>query len=374
MLNNILSMVVQKSDDELLSDVAALAGSERELTAAVIAHVAEIDARKLYLGQGFPSLFHYCVQILRLSPDAAYNRIEVARVVRRFPAILELLADGSIHVTAARLLAPHLTAENHRSVLESAKGKTTKEVAEIVARLAPRPDVPTSIRRLPAPKPEAPTVLPVQTAIPPGVVPIPTPPISPPPPRPACVEPLAPERFKLQLTVSGETVEKLRLAQDMLRHAIPAGDEGAIIDRALTLLVEDLARRKFADTDRPRPPRDARPDSRYIPAAVKRAVWLRDLGRCAFVGANGRRCGSRALLEFDHVVPFAAGGETTVANLRLACAMHNRYASELYFGPRKASGDGGMVRESQEPYGTPAATCFKTSCFETVGSSGVPPP
>jgi hypothetical protein len=295
----------------------------------------------------------YCVEKLRLSGDAAYNRIEVARASRRFPLILEMLAAGDIHVTAARLLAPHLTDANHRSVLESAKGKSRREVEQIVARLSPQPDVPTSIRKLPAP-----AAAPSLPAVPP-----PPPQTPQPPSAPARIAALAPERFKLQLTVGGGTVEKLRLAQDMLRHAIPSGDEAEIIDRALALLLDDLARKKFADTERPRPSRDAAPGSRHIPAAVKRAVWLRDMGRCAYVGTSGKRCGSRAYLEFHHVIPYAAGGEATVANLSLRCAAHNAHEAEIYFGHRGVGRGDGLVRESPEGYGLPDGqrTCFETS-------------
>jgi hypothetical protein len=83
------------------------------------------------------------------------RRIAVARAARSFPLILDLLADGSVHLTAVKLLAPHLRPENHREVLESARGKTKLEIQEIVARLAPKPDAPTSIRRVPPPQPQS---------------------------------------------------------------------------------------------------------------------------------------------------------------------------------------------------------------------------
>jgi hypothetical protein len=118
----------------------------------------------------------------------------------------------------------------------------------------------------------------------------------------------------------------------MLRHAVPSGDEAALLDRALTALLVDLARRKFAATDRPRPFAGQAPGSRHVPAEVKRAVWLRDLGRCAFVGVEGRRCGERAFLEFHHLRPYAVGGEATVENIQLRCRRHNDYEARAYFG------------------------------------------
>ena len=137
----------------------------------------------------------------------------------------------------------------------------------------------------------------------------------------------------------------------MLRHAVPSGDLSEIFDRALTVLLEDLAKKKFAATERPQPSRAPAPGSRHIPAEVKRAVWLRDLGRCTFVGANNRRCTARSFLELDHIVPFAVGGEATVENLRLLCKIHNRHEADLYFGPRGPNGRGGSVREELASYG-----------------------
>jgi hypothetical protein len=146
------------------------------------------------------------------------------------------------------------------------------------------------------------------------------------------VKPLAPERYEVRFTASAETCEKLRLAQDMLRHAVPTGDTAEIIDRALTVLLEDLARRKFAATDRPRASRGAAPGSRYVAAKVRRAVWIRDLGRCAYVANTGHRCNTRSFVEFHHLEPYGVGGEATVETMELRCRAHNNYEAELFYG------------------------------------------
>jgi 5-methylcytosine-specific restriction endonuclease McrA len=150
----------------------------------------------------------------------------------------------------------------------------------------------------------------------------------------AVVTPLAPERYRVQFTVGEATHEKLRRVQDLLRREIPDGDPGAIFDRALTLLLEDVARKKVALTSQPRNGQAAATRSRQIPARVKRAVWLRDGGRCAFVASAGRRCNERAFLEFHHREPYAVGGEATVANISLRCRQHNAYEGERVFGTR----------------------------------------
>ena len=152
--------------------------------------------------------------------------------------------------------------------------------------------------------------------------------------------PLAPDFYRVQLTISRETHDKLRRVQDLIRHVIPTGDVAEIFDRALTLLLADLERRRYAETSRARPAQDPGSVSRHVPAAVRREVWQRDAGRCAFIGSTGR-CRETGFLEFHHVEPYAAGGAGTVGNIQLRCRAHNLYEASLFFGD---GGDG--VRES----------------------------
>jgi hypothetical protein len=148
-------------------------------------------------------------------------------------------------------------------------------------------------------------------------------------PAPAELKPIAPERYKIQFTASRETYEKLRRAQNLLRHAVPQDDIEVVVDRALTMLIAALERTKTAATYRPRPNRAVECDTRHIPAHVKRAVWRRDGGRCAFVGTRGR-CSETSFLEYHHVVPFAAGGKATTSNISLRCRA--AYEAQVYFG------------------------------------------
>jgi hypothetical protein len=107
------------SDRELLATVKELAARERHATAEMIASLMELDSRRLYLGEGYSSLFTYCTQALGMSEHAAYGRIEAARATRRCPSIIDLLAEGSITLTTVTLLGPHLTPENHKDLLKS---------------------------------------------------------------------------------------------------------------------------------------------------------------------------------------------------------------------------------------------------------------
>jgi hypothetical protein len=373
-MNKVPDPLSKLSDKEVISEVKRLARVEAKSTADLVVMLAVFDRRKLYLGEGCSSIHAYCTRVLKLSEHAAYNRIEAARAVNRFPVVLERLVDREINLTAITLLSAHLTPDNHLSVLAEARHKSKADVQKIAARLSPRPDVPATIRKLPAPRfvvgeasepvgeadtsdlatsaasndgvgsratasdlaggldrtallgssggakaddttdvangglrqmttdlangrqfPNA-TVGLAKDALDddgavlaraanatsgasrmPGIVSpleraaaatIGTPPhatvaakangagspaslLDPSRHRPVVV-PLAPERFKVQMTIGTETLSKLRRAQDMLRHQVPDGDLSVVFDRALTLLVAELERKKCALVNRPR--------------------------------------------------------------------------------------------------------------------------
>lgn len=321
------------SDTALLTEVKRLAACEREATARLIASLVELDSRRLYLGEGCSSLLTYCAQVLGLSEHAAYGRIEAARAARRFPIVLELLADGSLTLTSVCLLAPHLTDINHRAVLDGARHQSKRAVECQVAALRPQPASAASIRKLP---PTAtPVVLAVQSeaeAVSQTSAATPASTVTSAPRRPTVVTPLAPALYQIKIAVPQETYDKLRRAQDLLRHTIPNGDPAVILDRALTSLLSQLEKTKMASTEQPRRARPAVAGSRHIPADVRRQVWARDGEQCGFVATNGRRCTERAFLEIHHVVPFAAGGASELENLSLRCKAHNSYEAGLYFG------------------------------------------
>jgi len=158
--------------------------------------------------------------------------------------------------------------------------------------------------------------------------------------------------YSLSLTVGKGFAEKLQEARAELSHSLPDGDLARILELGLDALLADARRRRRAERIRdrgadapdapapapdetpaaptnPTPPRPgpaSKPKrSRHIPAEVRRRVWARDQGRCTYLDAKGRRCGSRWFLQIDHVQPFARGGDNTVSNLRLFCAAHNRW-------------------------------------------------
>src|SRR5258705_942519 len=292
------------SDAALLRELAALVAGDRITTASLLAHIAEVDARRLYVPAGYPSMFTYCVEELRWSEDAAERRIKAARAARRFPALLATLAEGQLHLAAVCLLAPHLTPDNADELIQAATFRKKSEIEIWVARRFTAPEKPAIVRAIPpAPprieSPHAPRH--VGTAmLSLGPTPDPTPPrvqhapghVESPRSEPAQ------ERYLIQVTVSKSTHDKLRYAQELLSHAVPRGEVPQVIDRALDALIAQLERRRFGSARRksdggPNGPRRSTAKTRYIPAAIRRAVWERDNGQCTFVGSNGRRCATR---------------------------------------------------------------------------------
>jgi len=336
-INHSRTDISRLSDDALVAETTRVAGVERHATAELVALLAEVERRSLHLALGYGSMFVYCTRLLRLSEHAAYGRIAAARTARRFPRVLDLLAEGALTLSSLDLLAPHLTDDTVETMLEAASGQSTRAVGKLIAAWHPQPDLPTTVRALPSGGPgrEAPPPGPLlDTEIEgDGEAERNNPPTAAPStqivvlarlrPR-AIVAPIAPKRYLLKVTIGHDTQDKLQRARALLRHAIPDGDTDQILNRALSLLLDDVVRTKCASTSKPRRAGSTIGQGRHIPAAVKREVWQRDGARCVFAGEHGI-CGETAFLEYHHVVPFAAGGPTDVGNLQLRCRAHNVY-------------------------------------------------
>jgi 5-methylcytosine-specific restriction endonuclease McrA len=307
------------SDDALVASLHALCLDARRLDARVVEHLVEIEARRLHLKAACSSMFEFCARRLQMSEGAAFRRINAARLARRFPRLIAHVESGAVHLSALVLLRDHLTEANVDELVAATSGKTKREVEELLARRAPRPDAPAQIRKLPA---QVALSAPAAAAVP---APAPAP-----APR-ARIEPLAESRYKLQLTVSSALREKLERATDLMRHRNPSGDLAVVVEQALDALLEKLEKERLGRTSRPQ--RTARPTKKgRISAATRREVFARDGEQCTFTDEQGRRCSSRAFLELDHITPRALGGPDDAANLRVTCRAHNRLRAEVVLG------------------------------------------
>lgn len=355
--------LVHLSDEALLHQLTALVSRDRSTTAELLAHIAEVDARKLYVPAAYPTMFAYCIGELRLSEDAAAKRIHAARAARRFPSVFNAIAEGRLHLSAVVLLAPHLTEDNAAELLAAAVHKSKSEIERLLAERFPRADVLAWVSPIPA-RSDAPPVLHAPGhaggSLPRGA----ESPVAPESvtasrapehvvahaPHPGSssahvsshapghvnrftVRPLSAGSFEVLFTMNLATHDKLRYAQELLSHQVPSGDVAEIFERALDALIPKLEKARFAATDQPRRGQpSASSNPRRIPAHVMREVWARDGGQCTFMSESGRRCAARKFVQFDHVVEVARGGEATAGGLRLRCRAHNQYAAECTFG------------------------------------------
>jgi hypothetical protein len=367
--------------------LASLLRDEHRAMADFLVALADFDARRLWLRLGHASLFAFLHRQLGLSKGASHFRKVAVELIQRFPEVADHLRSGELCITSVVELARVLTPENRAEVLPRFFHASKQEAKAVAAELRPaealaRREVVTllpssasavaarpasgelgpSLGAAPAPfrssSPElgdAPALLlrqagaevrPVELESA-GIQPL-APPCAPPPSSPRTqVEPLTAEARRLHVTVSKRFLEKLEVARQALSHSRPGAHAEAILEAGLDLLIERAAKRKGI-VAKPRsrlrggtPVKAAarkEPKARYIPAEVRREVWIRDGRRCQWPTADGGTCGSTWRVQYDHVVPVALGGESTVGNVRLLCAAHNDAAA------REAFGDGWMDR------------------------------
>ncbi|MET0793259.1 MAG: HNH endonuclease signature motif containing protein [Polyangiaceae bacterium] len=375
------------ADDQLLAELASIVGRRNQITAEFLAYLAELDQRQIFLDLGFSSLFEYCVETLGLCESTAGRHIAAARVCRKHPQVFAMVASGALHASALSLLRKHLTAENAEELFELCKRKSARKVEELLAARFPKPDVRDSVRRLPAqnrltlnvgcasekPPPEVPSEpslekeKPSLESRPHEPLPAPAPAGAPAPAeapapagaqKPRRLEPLSADRYGVHFTADGEFRELLERVRGLAGHRLQTGDLMTLIKRGLEAYERELTKERFAlgrkprrsrgiapapsapsepDPSKPDPRSELDPSSnpkrrRYCPAAVARAVYLRDRKQCSYVSPDGRRCNARRCLELDHVEPWAVGGECTIENLRLRCRAHNQRYARQYFG------------------------------------------
>ena len=325
-LDKIRDTVVLRNTDELIA-------RDCLTTAELLAHVAAVDERKLYLMAAFPSMVAWCCSKLRMTRAAAFRRIQAARTARQYPAMFPALAEGRLHLTAVCMLAPHLSAANAAELLAAAAGRTAEEIEAMLAARFPRTELLPLVEAIPSSRRDFDNGLTSthggeardefrQLALTRVVEASPA----------ANPTPIAHQRFALHVSIGQGAHDKLRYSQELFSHQIRQGDLEAMFELALDQLIVVGEKRKFAASDRPQRVACKSTNPRHIPNRVKREVWKRDGGQCTFVSDSGHRCEARTLIEYDHVEEVARGGRATVARIRLRCRAHNQFTAEQTFG------------------------------------------
>ena len=314
-----------------------LAGDERQVQVEFLLHLDEFDRRRAWLELGYGSLWAFCLEVLHLREGPAGRRINALRVLRRFPRLAEALRDGRLCLSTLASLGQVLTEENAEELLARAAFRTTAEVDHLVASVKPRPVPREGLRRLPEPV-ETPSPsessperrdgerepLTRQDAAPLA--------LESPRPHPAEMRAVSQDLWSLRVTIDGACKGDLETLLMMLSHKLPRKDLAAVLHEAIRCGIEKHGKRqgavKPARKVKARPPKDPS----FVSAELRRQIWERDQGRCAWVGPDGKRCDSRWQVEVDHVDPAARGGKATLDRLRLLCRGHNLLHAEDVYG------------------------------------------
>jgi hypothetical protein len=315
---------LQKLSDEILhDDTQNIAQRERELTITMLHHLREIERRSLFAKLGYPSLFEYCTCELKYSGGAAQRRISAMRLLKSVPELEQKIEQGDLSLSVLSQAQTFFkneeikNPEDKREVLHALEGLSSREAERELVSRSEHPErlVPEKLRAVSA------------------------------------------NLTEIKILVDNEFLKDLDGLKALLARGEPGISVKEVIERAVrnelkraqkrvggsSLPPWKLKSKKSAGTgDKKQPSADSLPTSevkpnkptRYIPARVKREVWRRDHGRCTYTHPETGRCGSTYGLQVDHIQPFAAGGESTLENLRLLCPAHNQLAAAQHFGAR----------------------------------------
>ncbi len=370
---------------QLRDALKSLLRREQAAMADFLVALADFDRRRGWEPLGHANLFAFLHVELRLSKSAAFYRKSAAELLQDFPEVIEPLREGRLCLSSIAELAKVLTEENRAVVTPRFFGLSARDAQELVAELQPRevPSTRMVVTRVldRSVAPAACTARPPLTLAFPSAS---APPFGSPPPsgthpteaplsrvltsdfangggaesgldrhvtRRDEIEPLTAEIRRVHFNVGKRVVQKLAAARDGLSHAIPGATMEQVLEAALDLLLEKQARARgqvkkprttlattaaarpkahvvdatepaTAEPPTPAPPPPRRTGPREpIPAAVRRAVWARDDGRCSWPLDGGGCCGSTHRLELDHLIPWAEWGPSTVENLRVVCGL-----------------------------------------------------
>lgn len=336
---------------ELIARLEELRRNERVSCIEILHHLNEVERRSLHLRLGCSSLFAYCTQHLNYSESAAARRVQSARCLRRFPRVGAMLQSGEINLMTLGLVANLLTETNLEPWLERIRGKTQREVEAIAATVRP----PVTLRdRARLVQVAVPVVSPLPLApksdataeTRPATIFEPSPPSTPPITgeivnsfansqtggKQSSIPIVTQPKVYIQFLADQSFMAKYRVATSILSNRLSK----LTFETVFAALIEDFIRRNEPAERHVRRERAAARGQQSnrdpIPIRTRDAVFMRDRGRCTFVGSDGKRCDAALRLHVDHIKPVALGGTNDMTNLRLLCAQHNQLQAERILG------------------------------------------
>lgn len=285
-------IATQLENEELLSTVKRLTALEKKIQYQFLCYLSEVDRRKLYAIEGYPSLFAFLTDFLGYSESSALKRSQIVRKARKLPQLYFAIEEGRLSLSSASRLCPFLSKENFEKLLSECQRKSVREVERIIVKYFPKEEIKDSMKQR--------------------------------------VTPLSIDQVSVRFTASTEFEEKLKKAQSLLSHKYPEGKIGDILSDALDLLLKELEPKKTKVFAIKKEERCL--DTRYIPRGIRHEIWERDKGQCSYVSPKGQRCQAKRFLHVDHVQPWVLGGSShDCSNLQLLCSTHNRLRGAATF-------------------------------------------
>jgi 5-methylcytosine-specific restriction endonuclease McrA len=330
----LMARVARASNEELFEGVESLCAIEHAAQTRFVVAIGEIEGRALHTERAFASLFDFCLRMLACSEHEAGKRVDVARTIREHPQLANVLQNREVSLTNLSSIRKHVNDENCVALAKEVGTRRSSEVAKILARWFPQADAPSTIRRMARQLGgDWPPAQSIQLALlddpleksgdANGALSRPK----------GGIEPRSEGRYHVHFTADETMFQHLEHARRLTKHRNPRGNLEPLMKRALRLLHEELEKERLGKTTRPTKKERDRKKPTTITRAMKRAVLARDGEQCSYVDTeSGTRCEAKELLEIDHILPSALGGQTEVANLRILCRDHNRFAAEKHFG------------------------------------------
>ncbi|MGZ3710209.1 MAG: HNH endonuclease [Bdellovibrionota bacterium] len=269
---------------QLENELKTLVAQERELLHEILLRIREVESRKLYLERGYSSLFDYLTREIGYSCASAQRRIDTVRLSREIPEVIEKVRDGALNLSQIGhaqkgFRRKEISKEEKQSLLDKLAEAPSSQAEAIVAKTL---DLPVEVKTK--------------------------------------VKPQSDGSVRLELTLSEDGHRDLLRVKELLSHSIPKGELGAVLERALRFYLEKKESKSTSAAE-------VAPQQKTVPAHVRRLVFKRDKV-CQFKADDGRICGSRHLLQLDHMQMRFYGGTNEPENLRLLCRPHNLWVAQ----------------------------------------------
>lgn len=130
-------MFEEIQDEILLTKCKLAVQREKQSTSRVLEYLAEIDKRRLWIKEGYSSLYDFCIRYLNYSEGETHRRIQACRLSNKFEEIKPLLEKGSLSLTTMSLLSPFLNNDNAKDILPKVINQPTRQVEKVLTQHFP---------------------------------------------------------------------------------------------------------------------------------------------------------------------------------------------------------------------------------------------